>query len=136
MEMEYIGARRQAGQKGRPGAARTRPGDPSWGRVLATTILLWTSRRLSRLRGPRSAVIAAICVLAVAAAAVGVVRLTGTHSRVARAPSAANQMPSPRKHVRPPICWATARCISSRVRCSKRAICLLASFHPSRARAA
>lgn len=101
MEMEYIGARRQAGQKGRPGAARTRPGDPSWGRVLATTIRLWTSRRLSRLRGPRSAVIAAICVLAVAAAAVGVVRLTGTHSRVARAPSAASPHPASAAPVAP-----------------------------------
>jgi hypothetical protein len=79
MEMVFAGRRRQTGQAVvRPAATRTPPGAPSWGRVLATTISLWTSRRLSRLRQPRSALIAAICVLVVAAAAVGLVRLTGT----------------------------------------------------------
>ena len=87
MEMEFAGTRRQTGQAAKSGAPRTLPGAPSWGRVLATTIRLWASRRLPGLRRPRSAVIAAICVLAVAAAAVGVVRLTGTSSRVSSAAS-------------------------------------------------
>jgi hypothetical protein len=81
MEMEFAGRRRQTGQAVvRPAATRAPPGVPSWGRVLATTISLWTSRRLSRLRRPRSALIAAVCALVVAAAAVGLVRLTGTSS--------------------------------------------------------
>jgi hypothetical protein len=87
MEMEFAGTRRQTGQAVRPTAPRTLPGAPSWGRVLATTVGLWTSRRLSRLRRPRPALIAAICALAVAAAAVGVVRLASTSSRVSPAAS-------------------------------------------------
>ena len=95
METEFAGTRRPTGQAVRPAAPRTLPRAPSWGRVLATTISLWTSRRLSRLRRPRSALIAAICALAVAAAAVGVIRLTSTHSRLARAPSAASPHRAP-----------------------------------------
>jgi len=108
MEMEFVGARRQTGQAGRPSPPRTPPAAPSWGRVLATTISLWTSRRLSRLRRPRSALIAAICVLAVAAAAVGAVRLTGTHSRAADAPSAASPHRAPAPPVAPEVVQAQA----------------------------
>ena len=60
------------------------PEAPSWGRVLATTISLWASRRLPRLRRPRRALLLlAICVLVLSAAAVGVVRFTSTSARVA-----------------------------------------------------
>jgi len=98
MEMEFAGTPRQTGQAGRPDV-------PSWGRVLATTISLWTSRRLSRLRRPRSALIAAICVLAVAAAAVVAVRLAGTSSRAADGPPAA----SPHGAPAPPAASEVAR---------------------------
>ena len=60
------------------------PAAPSWGRVLATTIGLWASRRLPRLRRPRRALLLlAICVLVLSAAAVGVVRFTSTSAREA-----------------------------------------------------
>jgi hypothetical protein len=98
MEMEFAGTPRQTGQAGRRDV-------PSWGRVLATTISLWTSRRLSRLRRPRSALIAAICVLAVAAAAVVAVRLTGTSSRTADGPPAA----SPHGAPAPPVASETVQ---------------------------
>lgn len=101
MEMEFAGTPRQTGQAGRPGV-------PSWGRVLATTISLWTSRRLSRLRRPRSALIAAICVLAVVAAAVVVVRLTGTSSQAADGPSAASPHGAPAQPVAPEVVQAQA----------------------------
>jgi hypothetical protein len=73
--------------------------------VLVTTIRLWTSRRLRR---PRSALIAAICVLAVATAAAGVVRLTGTHSRAAGPPSAASPQRAPAPPLAPEVAQATA----------------------------
>ena len=98
MEMGFAGTPRQTGQAGRPDV-------PSWGRVLATTISLWTSRRLSRLRRPRSALIAAICVLAVAAAAVVAIRLAGTSSRAADGPPAA----SPHGAPAPPAASEVAR---------------------------
>jgi hypothetical protein len=101
MEMEFAGTPRQTGQAGRPDV-------PSWGRVLATTISLWTSRRLSRLRRPRSALIAAICVLAVAAAAVVAVRLTGTSSRAADGPSAASPHGAPAQPVASEVVQAQA----------------------------
>jgi hypothetical protein len=60
------------------------PAAPSWGRVLTTTIGLWASRRLPRLRRPRRALLLlAICVLVLSAAAAGVVRFTSTSARVA-----------------------------------------------------
>jgi hypothetical protein len=64
-------------------APRALPGTPSWGRVLATTISLWTGRRVARLRHPRMALFLTICVVAAAAAAVSVVQFTGTSPRTA-----------------------------------------------------
>jgi hypothetical protein len=60
------------------------PEAPSWGRVLATTIGLWASRRWPRVRRPRRALLLpAICVLVLSGAAVGVVRFTSTSAGVA-----------------------------------------------------
>jgi hypothetical protein len=60
------------------------PEAPSWGRVLATTIGLWASRRWPRVRRPRRALLLpAICVLVLSAGAVGVVRFTSTSADVA-----------------------------------------------------
>jgi hypothetical protein len=60
---------------------QARPRVPSWGPVLATTFRLWVTRRWPRLRRSRRAWLAAICALAVIAAAVfAVVHLAGTSS--------------------------------------------------------
>jgi len=70
----------------------TPPETPSWGRVLATTLGLWASRRLLRplgLRRPRRVLLLVICALVVGGTAAGVVRLTGTSSRSARVWSSA-----------------------------------------------
>jgi len=70
----------------------TPPEAPSWGRVLATTLGLWASRRLLGPRGlrrPWRVLLLVICALVVAGTAVGVVRLTGTSSRSARVSSSA-----------------------------------------------
>ena len=70
----------------------TPPEAPSWGRVLATTLGLWASRRLLRPRGlrrPWQVLLLVICALVVGGTAVGVVRLTGTSSRAARVSSSA-----------------------------------------------
>jgi len=70
----------------------TPPEAPSWGRVLATTLGLWASRRLLRPRGlrrPWRVLLLVICALVVGGTAVGVVRLTGTSSRAARLSSSA-----------------------------------------------
>ena len=70
----------------------TPPEAPSWGRVLATTLGLWASRRLLGPRGlrrPWRVLSLVICALVVAGTAVGVVRLTGTSSRSARVSSSA-----------------------------------------------
>ena len=64
----------------------TTPRDPSWGRVLATTISLWTARQVPRLRRPRLALFLALCMLVTAAAVVTAVQLTAT----SRAPSPAS----------------------------------------------
>ncbi len=77
----------QAGKAVRPAAARTLRRAPSWGRVLATTVSLWWSRQLPRLRRARSALLLAVCVLVVGAGALAAVRLTGTSSRAARVSS-------------------------------------------------
>jgi hypothetical protein len=101
---------RSAAPQIRPGVPQARPGVPSWGPVLATTVRLWAVRSWPRLRRSRRAWLGAICVLAVAAAAViTVVQLTGTSSgqaaagrvaagRTARVPAAgrAGQSPSAR----------------------------------------
>ena len=93
--MRYAGSPRQPGEVVTSAAPEVPPEAPSWGRVLATTLSLWTSRRLRDLRRPRQVLLLVICVLVVGAAAVGVVRLTGTSSRSAR-------VSSPRPHqVRP-----------------------------------
>jgi hypothetical protein len=77
----------QARKAVRPAAAKTLRRAPSWGRVLATTVSLWSSRQLPRLRRARSALLLAVCVLVVGAAALAAVRLTGTSSRAARVSS-------------------------------------------------
>ena len=61
----------------------TPPREPSWGRVLATTISLWTARRIPRLRRPGLALFLALVMLVTAAAVVAVVRLTTTPARTA-----------------------------------------------------
>src|SRR5690349_7903985 len=61
----------------------TPPREPSWGRVLATTISLWTARRIPRLRRPGLALFLALVMLATAAAVVAVVQLTTTPARTA-----------------------------------------------------
>jgi hypothetical protein len=65
----------------RTAAPRTLPGAPSWGRVLATTISLWTERRVARLRHPRMALFLTICVVVAAATVMSVVQFTGTAPR-------------------------------------------------------
>ena len=79
--MEVAGSQAKAAV--RAAAPRTLPADPSWGRVLATTVSLWTGRRMARLRHPRLALFLAICVAVAAAAAVSVVRFSGTSPRTA-----------------------------------------------------
>ena len=86
----------QTRQAVNPAAHRTRPGAPSWGRVLATTVSLWAGRRTARLRHPRLALVLAICVAVAAAAVVSVVQVSGTSSRTASAS---------RPHAAPPA-WA------------------------------
>src|SRR5690242_14347173 len=61
----------------------TPPREPSCGRVLATTISLWTARRIPRLRRPGLALFLALVMLVTAAAVVAVVQLTTTPARTA-----------------------------------------------------
>ena len=79
--MELAGSQARAAV--RTAAPRTLPGAPSWGRVLATTVSLWTGRRVARLRHPRLALLLTICVVVAAATVVSVVQFTGTSPRVA-----------------------------------------------------
>ena len=79
--MELAGSQAKAAV--RTAAPRTLPGAPSWGRVLATTISLWTGRRVARLRHPRMALFLTICVVLAAATVVSVVQFTGTSPRTA-----------------------------------------------------
>jgi len=72
----------------------TPPREPSWGRVLATTISLWTARRIPRLRRPGLALFLAFVMLVTAAAVVAVVQLTTTPARTA--PSASPHRAAPR----------------------------------------
>ena len=60
------------------------PRDPSWGRVLATTISLWTARRVPWMRRPRLAIALAVCMVIAAVAAVTAVQLTSTAVKTAR----------------------------------------------------
>ena len=77
--MELAGSQAKAAV--RTAAPRTLPGAPSWGRVLATTVSLWTGRRVARLRHPRLALFLTICVVVAAATVVSVVQFTGTSPR-------------------------------------------------------
>jgi hypothetical protein len=105
---------------------QARPGVPSWGPVLATTFRLWVARRWPRLRRSRRAWLAAICALAVIAAAVfAVVQLSGTSSgktasgQVARARASGRpgQSPSARAgSARPSGAAAAARAQAAAVR--------------------
>jgi hypothetical protein len=79
---------------GRPSAAA----EPSWGRVLATTVKLWMLRQVSIRRGWTIAVVAAAAVITVAALAVSGV-FAGTAAPAARARTAST--PSPAKVVPP-----------------------------------
>ena len=79
--MELAGSQARAAV--RTAAPRTLPGAPSWGRVLATTVSLWTGRRVARLRHPRMALFLTICVVLAAATVVSVVQFTGTSPRTA-----------------------------------------------------
>ena len=79
--MELAGSQAKAAV--RAAAPRMLPGTPSWGRVLATTVSLWTERRVARLRHPRLALFLTICVVVAAATVVSVVQFTGTSPRVA-----------------------------------------------------
>ena len=79
--MELAGSQAKAAV--RVAAPRTLPGAPSWGRVLATTISLWTGRRVARLRHPWLALFLTICVVVAVATVVGVVQFTGTSPRPA-----------------------------------------------------
>ena len=79
--MELAGSQAKAAV--RPAAPRALPRDPSWGRVLATTVSLWTERRVARLRHPRLALVLTICVVLAAATVVSVVQFTGTSPRTA-----------------------------------------------------
>jgi len=98
--MELAGSQARAAV--RVAAPRTLPRDPSWGRVLATTISLWTGRRVARLRHPRMALFLTLCVVVAAAAVVSVVQFTGTSTRTAAPPRAAAPA---RPHQAPPA-WA------------------------------
>jgi hypothetical protein len=79
--MELAGSQAKAAV--RVAAPRTLPRAPSWGRVLATTISLWTRRRVARLRHPRLTLFLTICVVVAAATVVSVVQFTGTSPRTA-----------------------------------------------------
>ena len=85
---DVTGSPGQAGEEITPAGPKTPPEAPSWGQVLATTFRLWASRRLLGPRRPR-ALLLIVCLLAVGAAAVGVVQLASTSSRAARVPSQA-----------------------------------------------
>ncbi len=94
--MPFTGSREQrATQTVRPAVPPARPGVPSWGLVLATTVKLWSARRLHRLRHSRQAWLVAICVLAVAAVAVVVVvQSAGTSVRAPASARAGHSQPS------------------------------------------
>jgi hypothetical protein len=120
--MPFTGSReQQTTETVRSAAPQARPGVPSWGPVLATTVRLWAARRWQRLRRSRRAWFVAICVLAAAAVAViSVVQLTGASSgqatRVA-ASGRAGRSPLPRSgSARSSGAAATARAQAAAIR--------------------
>jgi hypothetical protein len=108
----------------RSAARKARPGVPSWGPVLATTVRLWAVRRWPRLRRSRRAWLAAICVLAVvAAAAITVVQLTGTSSgQAARVPASGRADQSPTRGKSAGSSGAAARAQAAAVRARAAAV--------------
>jgi hypothetical protein len=60
------------------------PRNPSWGRVLATTLSLWTARRVPWIRRPRLALVLTACMLIAAVAVVTTVQLTSAAVKTAR----------------------------------------------------
>ena len=86
--MQVADSAKQAGESVTSAAPKTRAKAPSWRQVMSTTFSLWASRRLPRVRRPR-ALLVIVCVLVVAAATVGILRLTSTSAPGARASSPA-----------------------------------------------
>jgi hypothetical protein len=87
MQMAGTSQTREAVRSADQKTPATPPRDPSWGRVLATTISLWTARRVPRLRRPRLALFLALGMLVTAAAVVAGLELTATPARTAAAAS-------------------------------------------------
>jgi hypothetical protein len=56
---------------------------PSWGRVLATTIRLWTARRVPRMRRPWLALLVVLSMVIAGAAVVSAIQLTASSARTA-----------------------------------------------------
>ena len=83
MQMAGTSQTREAVRSADQKSPTTLPRDPSWGRVLATTISLWTARRVPRLRRPRLALSLVLGMLVAAAAVVTGVELTATPARTA-----------------------------------------------------
>jgi hypothetical protein len=97
--MPFTGSREeQATETVRSAVPQARPGVPSWGPVLATTVRLWATRRWPRLRRSRRAWLVAICALAAGVlgtvAAITVVQLTGTPSGQAAASGRGARVPA------------------------------------------
>lgn len=91
--MPFTGSREeQATETVRSAVPQARPGVPSWGPVLATTVRLWAARRWPRLRRSRRAWLVAICVLA--AGAITIVQLAGTSSGQAAASGRGARVPA------------------------------------------
>ena len=67
MQMAGTSQTREAVRSADQKSPTTLPRDPSWGRVLATTISLWTARRVPRLRRPRLALSLVLGMLVAAA---------------------------------------------------------------------
>jgi len=71
----------QTGEAVRAAAPATSPGVPSWSRVLATTISLWLSRRVPRVRRPLALLVIGVLVLGAAAVTIAVFAGTSASSR-------------------------------------------------------
>src|SRR5689334_11076821 len=87
MQMAGTSQTREAVRSADQKTPATPPRDPSWGRVLATTISLWTARRVPRLRRPRLVLFLALGMLVTAAAVVAGLELTAAPARTAPAAS-------------------------------------------------
>src|SRR5690348_5815932 len=90
MQMAGTSQTREAVRSADQKTPTTPPRDPSWGRVLATTISLWTARRVPWLRRPRLVLSLALGMVVTAAAVVTGIELTATP---ARTPSPASPHP-------------------------------------------